>query len=53
MGYIGFKALTGKLEGQGMSAQAAKAESASIGRKKYGKKKFQKAASGGYRLGHK
>lgn len=41
-GYVGFKALTRKLAKKGISDPAALA--ASIGRKKYGKKTFQKMA---------
>ena len=42
-----FKALTDKIKKSGKSEKAAKAIAASIGRKKYGKKKFQKLASAG------
>jgi len=42
-----FKALTSKLEKSGKSAKSAAAIAASIGRKKYGKKKFAKLASKG------
>lgn len=52
MAYVGFKALKGKLQSQGKSAASAGAIAASIGRKKYGKKKFQKAAAAGKKLGH-
>ena len=42
-----FKKLVKSLKGDGKSAGAAKAIAASIGRKKYGKKKFAKLASKG------
>lgn len=44
MGYMGFKALEGSLEGKVRNPGAV---AASIGRKKYGKAKFQKAAAAG------
>lgn len=47
MAYVGFKKLQGKLESQGKSPDAAGAIAASIGRKKYGAKKFNKAAAQG------
>tara|TARA_R110000796_G_scaffold37023_1_gene93708 strand:+ start:1700 stop:1897 length:198 start_codon:yes stop_codon:yes gene_type:complete len=47
MAYVGFKKLQGKLESQGKSPAAAGAIAASIGRKKYGAKKFGKAAAQG------
>jgi membrane carboxypeptidase/penicillin-binding protein len=50
MGYIGFKALEGKLSGKVNNPGAV---AASIGRKKYGAKKFQKAAAAGRKLGSK
>ncbi len=50
MAYIGFNKLQGKLEAQGKSPAAAGAIAASIGRKKYGKKKFNKAAAQGKSL---
>tara|TARA_Y100001937_G_C7009438_1_gene280260 strand:+ start:232 stop:498 length:267 start_codon:yes stop_codon:yes gene_type:complete len=50
MAYVGFKKLQGKLEAQGKSPKAADAIAASIGRKKYGKKKFNKAAAEGKSL---
>ena len=43
MAYIGFKALEGKLAGKGVRNPGAVA--ASIGRKKYGAKAFNKAAA--------
>lgn len=43
MAYTGFKKLSGKLAKQGASNPDALA--AAIGRKKYGKAKFQKAAA--------
>lgn len=45
--YVGFKKLTKKLKGK---VDNPKAVAASIGRKKYGKKKFQKAAATGTTL---
>lgn len=48
-GYIGFKALVGKLKDKGV--QDPNALAASIGRKKYGKEKFQKMAAKGRRNG--
>lgn len=51
MAYIGFKNLEKKLSKKGIKNPAALA--ASIGRKKYGKEKFQKAAAQGKKLGHK
>jgi hypothetical protein len=42
-----FAALTHKLEGQGKSAESAKAIAAAAGRKKYGKKRFQAMAAAG------
>lgn len=47
MAYIGFNKLEKKLEGK-VSNPAAVA--ASIGRKKYGKEKFQKAAAAGKKM---
>lgn len=47
MAYIGFKNLKNKLQSQGKSPKAAEAIAASIGRKKYGDKKFNKAAAQG------
>lgn len=44
MAYIGFKKLEGKLAGK---AEDPGAVAAAIGRKKYGKAKFQKAAATG------
>ena len=48
MAYVGFKRLTDKLKKQGV--RDPKALAASIGRKKYGKKKFQEAAAKGKSL---
>lgn len=48
MAYVGFKKLTKKLAAKG--AKDPKALAATIGRKKYGKEKFQKAAKGGKTL---
>ncbi len=42
-----FQALTQKLEGQGKSAESAKAISAAIGLKKYGASKMQSMAHAG------
>jgi|TARA_R100001163_G_scaffold35096_1_gene27018 hypothetical protein len=50
MAYLGFDKLQKKLEAQGNSPKAAGAIAASIGRKKYGKKKFNKAAAEGKSL---
>lgn len=43
--YIGFKKLEHKIEAKGKSEEDAKAIASSIGRKKYGKSKFQHAAT--------
>ena len=51
MAYIGFEDLTKKLRKQGHSADSAKRIAASIGRAKYGAKKFNKAAATGTKLG--
>lgn len=48
MAYVGFKKLAGKLAKQGV--RDPKALAAAIGRKKYGKKKFQEAAAKGKSL---
>lgn len=48
--YVGFKKLSGKLQKEGKSKKSADAIAASIGRKKYGAKKFNKAASSGKKL---
>lgn len=45
MPYSGFKKLEGQLAGKGIRNPAALA--AAVGRSKYGKKKFQKAAAEG------
>jgi len=51
MAYIGFNALKSKLAKRpGVTNPGALA--ASIGRKKYGKKKFQKAAATGTKMNH-
>ena len=42
-----FAAMVGKLKGEGKSESSAKAIAASIGRKKYGKSKFQEMAAKG------
>ncbi len=47
MAYLGFKKLEGKLAGKVDNPGAV---AASIGRKKYGKAKFQKAAATGHSL---
>lgn len=47
MAYLGFKKLEGKLEGHVRNPGAV---AASIGRKKYGKAKFQHAAATGHSL---
>jgi hypothetical protein len=49
MSYIGFKKLSGKLAKK-YGMKRAKAISASIGRKKYGRKAFQKAAARGKKM---
>ena len=48
MAYMGFDKLASSLKGK---VDNPKAVAASIGRKKYGKKKFQKAAASGKKLG--
>lgn len=45
--YVGFDKLSKKIQGEGKSKESADAIAASIGRKKYGKEKFQKAAAKG------
>jgi hypothetical protein len=47
MAYMGFNKLKTKIQSQGKSPEAAGAIAASIGRKKYGAKKFNKAAAQG------
>lgn len=47
MAYLGFKKLTARISG---SARNPAAVAAMIGRKKYGKKKFQKAAAAGKKM---
>ena len=51
MAYVGFSKLKSKLSKQG-GIENPGALAASIGRKKYGKKKFQKAAASGTKMGH-
>ncbi len=51
MGYIGFKAREGKLSHKGIKDPGALA--ASIGRKKWGAKTFNRAAAQGRKLGSK
>lgn len=51
MAYMGFDALVQRLIGQGKSPQVARAIAATIGRKKYGAGKFNKAAARGKKLG--
>lgn len=46
-----FKALSSKIQKAGKSEDAAKAIAAAIGRKKYGKSKFQKMAAAGRKKG--
>ena len=48
MAYIGFDKLESQLEGKGVNNPGAVA--ANIGRKKYGKKRFQKAAAKGKKM---
>lgn len=48
--YVGFKKLKGQLAHQ-QGVQDAGALAAAIGRKKHGKKKFQKAAAAGKKMG--
>lgn len=48
MAYVGFDKLKGKLKGKGIKDPGALA--ASIGRKKYGKGKFQRAAAKGKKM---
>jgi hypothetical protein len=45
--YMGFSALVSKIKSEGKSEKSAKAIAASVGRKKYGKAKFQKYAAKG------
>ena len=47
MAYVGFKKLEGKLKGKVSDPGAV---AASIGREKYGKSKFQKAAAKGKKM---
>lgn len=49
MAYVGFKKLEGEIAAKG-NVRDAGAVAASIGRKKYGKKKFQAAAAKGKSL---
>jgi hypothetical protein len=46
--YVGFKALTAKLAAKGV--RDPKAVAAKIGRKKYGRKAFQKRAAAGKKM---
>lgn len=48
--YLGFKKLTQQLERKGVRDPEALA--AEIGRKKYGREKFQRAAARGKKLGY-
>ena len=50
MAYMGFEKLEHKLKSQGKSEASAEAIAASVGRKKYGKKKFQSAAAKGKKM---
>lgn len=50
MAYVGFNKLKKSIQSKGKSAKAAGAIAASIGRKKYGKRKFQEAASKGKKM---
>jgi hypothetical protein len=50
MAYVGFKKLKNKIKRSGKSDEAAGAIAATIGRKKYGKKKFQTAAAKGKKM---
>jgi len=49
--YMGFNKLSSKIQKEGKSKASADAIAASIGRKKYGKGKFQSAAAKGKKLG--
>lgn len=49
MGYVGFSKLKGEIAAKG-NVRNPGAVAASIGRKKYGAKKFQKAASQGKKM---
>ena len=49
--YVGFNKLSSKIQSEGKSKESADAIAASIGRKKYGASKFNKAASSGKKLG--
>lgn len=51
--YIGFSGLVKNLQSKGKSAAQAKGIAAAVGRKKYGKKKFQAAAKVGRKMGNK
>ena len=50
MAYVGFNKLKAKIQKGGKSAASAGAIAASIGRKKYGKANFQKAAAKGIKM---
>jgi hypothetical protein len=45
--YVGFDKLKGKIEAEGKSPTSAAAIAASVGRRKYGKKRFQQHAARG------
>lgn len=49
-GYMGFKKLEHKIEGEGKSKESADAIAAAVGRKKYGKGEFQHAAAEGHKM---
>lgn len=51
MSYVGFDNLVKKLAAKGV--RNPKGAAAAIGRRKYGKAKFQHAAATGRKLGHK
>lgn len=51
MAYTGFDKLVAQLEAKGKSPQVARAIAATIGRKKYGAAKFNRAAAKGRKLG--
>ena len=50
MAYIGFKKLKSRLQAKGKSADQAAGIAASVGRKKYGDKKFARAAAAGKKM---
>jgi hypothetical protein len=49
--YMGFDALKGKIEAEGKTPASAAAIAASVGRRKYGAKRFNSAAAAGKKLG--